>query len=165
MASGMLLAAEVGKPHGIAGEVYVVPISDDPRRFEVGSRLRRDDGSTLVIESARQHADRFLVKFEGVATRDDAERLRGPLYVPASDARELQCDEYWPHELAGCAAVTSGGEPIGTVVRVVPGSAQDLLALDTPRGERLVPFVKEIVTEVDVAARRVTIDPPAGLLE
>ena len=140
-------------------------ISDDPRRFETGAQLRHANGRTLTVESAREHRDRFLVKFEGSDSREDAEDLRGPLYVPASDVRELEGDEFWEHDLEGLAAVhASTGAPLGIVAYVQPGPAQDLLVLDTPDGERLVPFVSEIVTGVDLEAGRVTIDPPEGLL-
>ena len=161
----MLLAGQAGKPHGLAGDVYVVPISDDPRRFEPGSKLLREDGSTLVIESVRRHTNRFLVKFEGVESRDAAEKVRGPLFVSEEDVRVLDEDEFWPHELEGAEVVDRAGERVGTVTRLVPGAAQDLLAVETERGERLVPLVKEIVSSVDVAGGRVTIDPPAGLLD
>jgi 16S rRNA processing protein RimM len=161
----MLLAGQVGKPHGLAGEVYVVPISDDARRFEPGSVLQRDDGSSVVVESARSHTDRFLVKFEGVDTRNEAEQLRGPLFVSPDDARPLDDDEFWPHELEGCAVMGPGGEELGVVTRVLTGPAQDLLEVATERGERLVPLVKKIVTGVDLERRRITIDPPEGLLE
>ena len=161
----MLLAGEAGKPHGLAGDVYVVPISDDPRRFEPGSTLLRADGSALVIEHVKRHTNRFLVKFEGIESRDDAEKVRGPLYVSADDVRNLEEDEFWPHDLEGCAVVDATGTPVGEVRRVIPGAAQDLLEIETSRGDRLVPLVKEIVTSVDVAARVVTIDPPEGLLD
>jgi 16S rRNA processing protein RimM len=163
--AGHLLAGQIGKPHGLAGEVYVVQISDDPRRFEPGATLRHEDGRVLTVAAARDHRNRFLVKFEGVDGRDDAEGLRGALYVPESEARELEGGEFWEHDLAGLTAVHAGtGTTIGTVSYVQPGPAQDLLVLDTPDGERLVPFVKEIVTEVDLEAGRVTVDPPEGLL-
>jgi 16S rRNA processing protein RimM len=161
---GMLLAGRVGKPHGIAGEVYVVPISDDARRFQPGSTLQREDGTTIVVESARRHTNRFLVKFQGVDTRDDAELLRGPLFVSAEDVRALEDDEFWPHDLEGCAVVV-GGATVGTVTQVLTGPAQDLLEISTERGERLVPFVKEIVTSVDLDERTVSLEPPEGLLD
>lgn len=143
----------------------MVRISDDPRRFEAGSELVHEDGRTLVVETARAHRDRFLVKFEGLSDRDAAETLRGALYVPAEDARELESGEFWEHDLTGLDVVRAGtGEVVGTVSHVLPGAAQDLLAVDTPAGERLVPMVAEIVVEVDPGARRVTIDPPEGLL-
>jgi 16S rRNA processing protein RimM len=162
---GRLLAGEIGKPHGLGGEVYVMRISDDPRRFEAGSELLRPDGSSLTVEAAREHGTRLLVKFAGVDDRSGAEALRGPVYIPADQARTLEKDEFWGHELAGCAVVLPGGEAVGVVRDVVPGRAQDLLAIETDRGARLVPAVKEIVVGVDIPARRVTIDPPEGLLD
>jgi 16S rRNA processing protein RimM len=164
-AAGMLLAGEIGKPHGLVGEVYVVRISDDPRRFEPGATLIHQDGRALVVESARSHGNRFLVKFASVDARAQAEGLRGPLFVPADEARELEQDEFWHHELSGCTVTLADGKAVGRVVRVVPGAAQDLLLVATERGERLVPAVKDIVIEVNVRDRTVVIDPPSGLLD
>jgi 16S rRNA processing protein RimM len=164
-APGRLLAGEIGKPHGLTGEVYVVRISDDPRRFEPGAQLLRSDGSELTVETSREHRTRLLVKFMGIDDRGSAESLRGPVFVAADELRELGEDEFWGHELAGCAVVLRGGLQVGTVREVLPGNAQDLLAVETDRGERLIPAVKDIVVGVDVAARQVTIDPPEGLLD
>lgn len=159
-----LLAGEIGKPHGISGEVYVVPISDDPARFEAGSVLQGGPGD-LVVASSRRHGNRLLVKFEGIDSRDAAETLRGPLFVPAEKARALDDDEFWPHDLVGATLVSIDGRSYGSIRSVVPGSAQDLLVVDTPRGERMVPFVKDIVRSVEIAAGRVVVDPPQGLLD
>ena len=160
-----LLAAEVGKPHGLRGHVFVLRLSDDPARFRPGGRLLTAGGDAVVVTEAKEHGDRFLVAFDGYETRESAETLRGPLYVEAEEARSLDDDEYWEHELIGCSAWTISDIEIGTVSRVVPGTAQDLLVIDTPAGERLVPLVKEIVAEVDTAGRRVVLDPPDGLLD
>jgi 16S rRNA processing protein RimM len=162
--SGLLLAGEVGKPHGLSGEVYVVPISDDPGRFDPGSNLLRENGATLRIASSRAHGNRLLVRFEGITDRESAEALRGALYIRSDEVRELEEDEYWPHDLVGCVVADAGGN-VGHVVAVVPGAAQDLLRIETPNGERLVPLVHEIVRSVDTAGRRVVIDPPEGLLD
>lgn len=162
--AGLLLAGEVGKPHGIAGEVYVVAISDDPRRFEAGSRLRHEDGRVLTIAAARNHRGRLLVTFAGVDDRDGAQGLRGALYVPASEVRELEADEFWYDDLVGLRVVDPQGTEIGSVTRVDPGPAQDLLVVETAAGERLVPLVKEIVVEVRAADGEVVVDAPEGLL-
>ncbi len=122
-------------------------------------------GRTLVVERARPHGNRFLVKFEGVDTREEAEAVKGTLFVPAEYARDLEEGEYWERDVVGCEVVTSDGASVGTVTAVNPGPAQDLLEIETPRGLRLVPFVSEIVTNVDPGARRVVVDPPEGLLE
>ena len=143
----------------------MIQISDDPRRFAPGARLLHEDGRTLVVETTRDHRNRFLVKFVGVDDRDAADALRGPLYVESSDARELDAGEFWEHDLTGLEVVRARtGERVGTVSYLQPGPAQDLLVLDTPDGERLIPFVAEIVTAVDLNAGRVTVDPPEGLL-
>ena len=142
----------------------MVPISDDPRRFEPGSVLQSDAGE-LVVAASRRHGNRLLVSFEGVETRDEAETLRGPLFVPLAKARTLEKDEYWPHDLVGCALVTVEGASGGTIEEVIPGSAHDLLLVNTDRGERMIPLVKEIVREIDVGGRRVLVDPPARLLD
>ena len=160
-----MVAGAVGKPHGLEGEVYVVPISDDPRRFQPGADVVHDDGRVLRVEATRPHGSHLLIKFEGVDSRSDAERCRGTLYIGSDSLRQLEADEYWPHELEGCSVVDLTGTPVGTVARVVPGAAQDLLAIDAAAGECLVPIVKHIVVGVDLGDRRVTIDPPEGLLD
>lgn len=160
-----LLAGEIGKPHGVSGEVYVIPISDDPRRFEPGSRLLHVDGRSLTVQSARTHRNRFLVKFAGIDTRTEAERLRGGLFVHADDLRDLAEDEYWPHELIGCRVFEGDGEEVGEVTDVVPGAAHDFLSVRTAQGDRLVPLVGDIVVDVDLSTRRITVEPPAGLFE
>ena len=143
----------------------MVPISDDPGRFEPGASVLHSDGRVLTVEKKRGHGDRLLVKFGGINTRADAERCRGTLFVGAGELRQLEAGEYWPHELEGCSVVNVAGGVLGTVSGVVPGAAQDLLAIDSPSGERLVPIVKHIVVDVDLGVRRVTIDPPEGLLD
>lgn len=161
----MLLAGEVGKPHGLTGEVYVVVISDDPQRFAPGSSLSRADGTILTVVTARPHGGRFLVGFEGIDSRDDAVSLRGPLYVPATAIRTLEPDEYWHDDLVDCVVVTDRDEEVGTVTDVVAGPAQDRLEVETPNGPRSIPLVKGIVTSIDTNARRIVIDPPDGLLD
>ncbi len=142
-----------------------MPISDDPGRFQPGASVVHADGRVLTVETNRGHGQRLLIKFEGIDSRADAERCRGTLYIDSNELRRLDADEYWPHELAGCSVVDLSGAPVGTVVGVVPGAAQDLLAIDAAAGERLVPIVKDIVVKVDLGDRKVTIDPPEGLLD
>jgi 16S rRNA processing protein RimM len=161
----MLLAGQVGRPHGLGGEVYVMPISDDPRRFEAGAVLVHEVAGELVVEAARRHHDRLLVRFAGIGDRAAAERLRGALYVASDDLRPLGPDEYWEHEIVGCRVHDASGGEVGEVVDVIGGRAQGLLRVRTAGGERLVPMVADIVVSVDIPARRVVLDPPAGLMD
>lgn len=144
----------------------MVPISDDPHRFDRGSQLVHADGARLVVEGSHVHkGDRLLVKFEGVDSRDAAELIRGAVFVREDQRRSLEDGEYWPQDLVGCRVVTVAGDEVGEVSEVVEGPAQDLISVDHEGRTFFVPLVKEIVVEVDVGARRVTIDPPAGLVD
>ena len=161
----MLLAGRAGKPHGLSGELYVTLISDDPRRFEPGAALVSARGELLTVERSRGHHERLLVKFEGVDDRTAAETMRGPLYVQPDDVRALEEGEWWEHELIGMRVEDPEGRELGRITGVVPRAAQDLLVIETPVGERLVPLVEAIVSEIDRDSRRAVIDAPPGLLD
>jgi 16S rRNA processing protein RimM len=167
----MLLAVgRVGRAHGVRGEVSVEVRTDDPdARFAPGTSLVTDPRHVgpLTVESVRPHAGRLLVRFAGLGDRTAAEALRGVLLLVDSAAIPPtgDPDEFHDHELIGLAAVTPEGIEVGEVVDVEhPG--QDLLVLRRRSGgEAYVPFVGAIVVDVDVAAGRMIIDPPPGLLE
>ncbi|MDQ6649421.1 MAG: ribosome maturation factor RimM [Actinomycetota bacterium] len=166
-----LVVGRIGRAHGVRGEVSVDVRTDAPdRRFAAGSVLDTDPAAAgpLRVTAARPHAGRLLVAFEGVSDRSGAEALRGTLLVvDAASVPELpDPEEFWDHQLVGLAAVDPAGAALGVVEDVLhpPGTA--LLAIRRPDGsELLVPFVTAIVPEVDLAAGRLVVDPPVGLLE
>ncbi|MFD3684220.1 ribosome maturation factor RimM [Nocardiopsis sp. NPDC058631] len=165
-----LVVGRIGRAHGIRGDVAVDVRTDDPAaRFADGTEMATDPAAAgpLTIASSRRHSDRLLVRFRGIADRDSAEALRGTLlFVDSQDIAPLDDpDEFHDHELIGLAAVTTGGDAVGTVGDVLH-HAQDVLVVATPEGgEVLVPFVAALVPEVDVAGGRIVIDPPPGLLD
>ncbi|MDM4722964.1 ribosome maturation factor RimM [Micromonospora sp. WMMA1363] len=179
----MLIVGRIGRPHGIRGEVTVEVRTDEPEaRFAPGMVLRTMPGANasgeqpgayrvpegLTVESARWHQSRLLVTFEGVLDRDVAEALRGTLV--AVDSADLtppeDPEEFHDHQLVGLAVVTPAGDRLGEVARIDHAPASDLLVLRRP-GERdaLIPFVRAIVREVDLAGGRVVVEPPGGLLD
>jgi 16S rRNA processing protein RimM len=114
----------------------------------------------------RWHSGELLIRFEGYKDRTAAEELRGTwLRVDSSTlAPSDDPDVFHDHELIGLTVRTVDGQDVG-VVEDVLHPAQDVLAVRGASGEILVPFVRAIVTSVDVAAGVLTIDPPAGLLD
>lgn len=164
----MLLAVgRVGRAHGVRGEVSVEVRTDDPgARFAPGTALATEDAGTLTVETVRSHSGRLLVRFAGIEDRTSAEALRGLLLLVDSDdiPPSENPEEFHDHELIGLAAVTADGAELGEIVDV-EHHGQDLLVLRRPTGEdALVPFVRAIVTTVDVPGGRVVLDPPPGLL-
>ncbi|MGW3783067.1 ribosome maturation factor RimM [Micromonospora chokoriensis] len=122
----------------------------------------------LTIEEARFHQGRMLVAFDGILDRNTAEALRGTLLVVDSADVDPPDDpeEFHDHQLVGLAVVTPAGERLGEVARIDHAPSSDLLVLRRPEGRTaLIPFVRAIVPEVDLAGGRVIVDPPAGLLD
>ncbi len=173
-ADDWVVVGRVGAPHGVRGDVFVVPWTDVPeQRFSTGTVLRTDrpDSPTLTVDVARDHSGRLVVHFAGVTDRAAAGALRGThLTVRAGDRDALEDpDEFYDSDLEGLSAVTPDGRSLGRVTGVVhaPGSDYLVLAAGTADEgpERLVPFVAAIVPTVDLAAGRVVVDPPEGLLD
>ena len=162
------MVGRIGRPHGLRGEVTVQVHTDFPeQRFAVGAQLHGDTGHPLTVETVRSHRGVLLVRFAGVTDREAAAELRGrTLSVDTAQLPDLtDPDEFYDHQLEGLVAVGPNGAALGTVREVVHAPASDLLVVDTTRGEVLVPFVQAIVPKVDLAAGRVVLDPPAGLLD
>jgi 16S rRNA processing protein RimM len=154
-----LLVGRITKAHGLRGEVVVDLLSSEPEvRLAVGAVLDSDRGP-LTVAAARPHQGRWLVTFDGVTSRETADDLRGTELraEPLDDPNAL-----WVHDLVGAEVVDTGGVTRGAVVAVVANPADDLLELD---GGALVPVGFVVGWEGEGDARRLVIDPPAGLFD
>lgn len=170
-----VVVARIGRPHGVRGEVSAQLRTDDPvRRLAPGAVLATDPPAAgpLTVRAARRHGDRMLLTLAGVGDRDAAEALRGVLLLAETgdptggDESAGDPDAWADAELVGLAVVTVAGLSAGVVVGVRHGAAQDLLEVRQPSGAvALVPFVRAIVPDIDVAGGRVVLDPPEGLLD
>lgn len=167
----LLLVAKISRAHGLRGEVGVVVVGDDPGRLAAGRELwfekTGETARTLRIAARRGAPGRTLLRFEGVTSREEAEPLAGGELSVPFDPAEVGPDEFYAHQLEGLRVVTTGGVEVGRVVGVVFAPGRDFLEISAGgRPDRmLVPFHGDIVKEVDLGERRVTIDPPEGLLE
>lgn len=166
----MLLAVgRIGRPHGIRGDVTVEVLTDDPdARFAPGSILTTDpDGvGPLTVTGSGRSGATTTVHFAGVDDRDAAETLRGTvLQIDTADLPGLSdADDFYDHELIGLAAVDPAGAALGVVTAILHAPAAPVLTVARPDGrDELVPFVAAIVTDVDLAAGRLVIDPPDGM--
>lgn len=161
-----VLVGRIGRAHGLRGEVTIAPSTDSPeQRFAPGSQLSSPTVGVLTVRQVRWQTGTLVVAFEQAGDRSVAEALRGAELWAEIDAGDTDDEEFHDTALIGLAAVDPSGAPLGRVARVLHLPAQDVLVLDTPRGERLVPFVAELVPEVDLAGGRLVIDPIPGLLD
>jgi len=163
-----IVVGVVGRPHGVRGEVAVEPRTDEPdRRFAVGQLLRSEDSPrTFTVASMRWHSGRMLVRFAGLDDRTAAETVRGIRLVTDVDADERpeEPEEFYDRQLLGLAVQTADGVPVGEVVDVLHLPAQDVLEIRTSAGVRLVPFVADLVPEVHLEQRVLTVVDREGLL-
>ncbi|MEU8814039.1 ribosome maturation factor RimM [Actinoplanes sp. NPDC048796] len=186
----LLVVGQIGKPHGIRGEVSVVVRTDEPEeRFVPGSvfvtevpKDRRvstgpaavpagakyEVPKQLVLEQIRWHQGRGIAQFENVYDRNVAEALRGVwLQVDSSAiAAPDDPDEFHDHQLVGLRVESASGFVYGDVARIDHAPASDLIVLKkTDGGTALIPFVSAIVPTVDLAGGRIVVDLPEGLLD
>jgi 16S rRNA processing protein RimM len=150
-----VFAGRVGRPHGLDGSFHVVSADADLLRD-------RDDvyvgGESRAITRRAGTEEKPIFRVQGASSRDDAEALRGlELTVPREEI-ELEPDEYWADDLAGCAVV-DGPVDVGFVRRMSALPSCEVLEVDRPDGsELLVPMVRDAIRSIDVAARRIDID-------
>src|ERR1019366_8525103 len=117
-----------------------------------------------AIESVRIHAGRALVKFAGIDAPEDVRPLQNwTVEVPLTDARPLEADEYFLHDLVGLTLVDAEGRVRGVVAGTEEGGGGVLLNVERDGHPFDVPFAAGIVTEIDLAAKRALVDLPVGL--
>ena len=113
----------------------------------------------------RIHQGRPVILFSGIGSMNDAELLAGQELRTDQPGEDVLPDgEFFHRDLIGCEVVTAAGELVGRVTGVLDDSAQARLVVAGKRSELLIPLADEICT-VDIAAKRITVRPPDGLLE
>jgi 16S rRNA processing protein RimM len=159
----------IRKSHGVRGEASVEAWSDSPERF---SDLREvtltspDNQQTRlgVIEGVRIHAGRALVKFAGIDSPEDVQKLQGwTIEIPETEARTLDADEYFLHDLVGLTLIDAEGQKRGKVIEVEESAGGLLLVVDGPKRRFDVPFAAEICTKVDLETKTIAVNLPRGI--
>ena len=151
----------VARPHGVRGELRVQ--LHDPASTSLYDVQRAwFGGRDFAIDSVRPTSGALLVKLDGVDDRDAAQALAGSEIEIGRENVELAEGEFLVGDLPGCAVFDTAGQPLGSIVKVWHGP-QDLLVIHDATHERLLPLVPQFVVEVDIAAKRVVVDPPDEL--
>jgi 16S rRNA processing protein RimM len=170
----MLRVGRLVKAHGLKGAIKLELYTDSPdQRFKPGQVLELQVpetsewfGKTIKVLELRFYNQSPVLFLEGVDDRSKAETLIKAILLIETDVDALpeEPEAWYDHQLIGLKALV-GAEEVGTVSRVDHLPAQDLLAIETSGGEVLVPFVKQIVPEVNVGLGQITLTPPDGLFE
>jgi 16S rRNA processing protein RimM len=154
---------------GVRGEVRLKSFCAEAADIAAYGPLSTEDGSrTFEVTLTRPVSQGLAARLSGVLTKEQADGLRGTrLYAPRAALPALPDDEFYHADLLGLTALDTGGAELGKIAAVLNHGAGDLLELRGPalKGSVLVPFTRAIVPTVDLASRRVIIDPPEGLFD
>lgn len=167
MSTVVVNVGTLGRAHGLFGQVFVDLSTDSPEvRFKPGVVVWVGERA-LTVKSFHVQSGRGLVCFTDVTDREAAAALTGLVIVARVDDSESPGDEneYYDHQLIGLAVVSTEGSAVGQVTRVDHLGFQDMLVVETQTGERLVPFVDDLVPVVDLQAGQVVVRAIPGLLE
>ena len=171
--------------HGLAGEIKVMPTTDDPSRFALLDSVEifmgtvknsgRAAGSVVFpLENVRPHKNVIILKLTGVSDRDAARELVGGIIkVPRSEALPLVDNEYYHKDLIGMSVFTDPDtdvpEELGNLVQIISTGANDVYVVRSCRNDQkreiLIPAVKECILSVNLAENKMTVRLMEGLLE
>lgn len=166
---------EVGKiinTHGVKGEVKIMPLTDDPSRFEklkqvyispdISDNMRKYD-----IQWVKYHKTFVIMKIEGIDDMDSAQRLKEQyLIIDRKDAVKLPQDTYFISDLIGFAVYDESGKMLGSLKEILQTGSNDVYVVrDENKREILIPALKSVVNEISLDNNRITVTLPQGLID
>lgn len=149
-------------PHGVRGDIRILPQTDHPEQFLELTYLLLEDGKTLQISSARFHKRMVLVKCEGIETMNDAELLRGKkVLISRDDLPKLDEGEYYVSDLLGIPVQLVDGTKLGILKDVISTGSNDVYVIAPSEGKDiLVPALKKHVKEINIQDRKIVVELP-----
>ncbi len=165
----LIAYGKVIKPHGLSGEVKVLPFSGENSSFKNFSNIyiskEIKNPPKFVISRSRNQKNHIIVKLENIDSIDDAERLKGlTVFINREELPEKEDDEYYWFELIGMEVFNQNDELIGKVKEIIDNTAQPILVINNKSDEYLVPMVDKFVESIDLENSKIVINPIEGLI-
>lgn len=156
--SNNLKVGKIVNTHGLKGEMKVIPLTDDPRRFDYLEYVIIE-GKEINIEKCKYQKDRVIVKLEGIDKIEDAEKLKEKfMEVERENAVELEEDCYFLSDLRECTVFDTEGKELGKIFEVLQTKNNDVYWIKNPK-ELLIPVLKDIVLDINIDDRKIVIRP------
>lgn len=173
MSEKLYTVGKIVNTHGIRGELKIVPQTDFlEERFAKGSKLvffnpEKEELLPVTVESSRNHKNMIIARFQGYNDINEVEKYKGWLLkVEEQYLSELGDEEFYYHEIIGCLVFTEDGEELGTISDILSPGANDVWVVKRSAGKPLLlPYIDEVVLNVDVEQKRVTVHLMEGLLD
>ena len=155
----LITVGKIVAPHGVRGDVRIMPLTDFPDRFYDLKAVFVEDGAQLKIEAVRQHKKFVLLKFSGYDSMDAAQTLRGKtLKIKREDVVKLPEGQYYIFDIVGLNVFTEEGVSLGSITDVLqPGSNDVYVVEQHDKKELLIPAIKEVVKKIDIEGKRMIV--------
>lgn len=169
----MYNVGKIVNTHGLIGEIRVIATTDfADERFQVGNTVYLFEKNSmkpekLIIRSHRKHKNFDLLMFEGFTGIHQVERMKeGTLKITEKQLTDLEENEYYFHEIIGCSVVTSDGEELGEIMEILTPGANDVWVVKgKDKKEKLIPYIADVVKEINISDKKITIEVMEGLLD
>lgn len=158
MRNTSIIVGKIVAPHGVRGDVRIVPLTDNQERFYDLKELWLDNGSVLPIQSVKMHNQYVLIKFKGSDDRTAVEALRGHmLSIPRELAVPLGEDEYYTADIIGLEVYLENGDHIGKIVNIIETGSNDVYVAQKGKEQTLIPALKRVVKLIDLKAQKMVV--------
>lgn len=158
MRNTSIIVGKVIAPHGVRGDVRIVPLTDNPERFYDLKEVELDNGSVLSIQSVKMHNQYVLLKFRGYDDRTAVEEIRGHMIrIPREQAVPLGEDEYYTCDIIGLEVYLESGEHIGKIVNIIETGSNDVYVAQKGKEQTLIPALKRVVKQIDLEAQKMVV--------
>ena len=162
MTEDRICVGAIAGAFGVHGEVRLKSFCSDPADIATYSPLTSEDGTRrFEVSLTREVTGALGARIKGIATKEDADALRGvTLWAPRSALPSLPDDEFDHADLIGLEVVDTGGKSLGRVRALYDHGAGDIIEVVGGTQVLMLPFTRAVVPTVDLAARRIVVDPP-----
>ena len=167
-----LKVGKIVNTHSLKGEVKVISSTDfEEERFKKGSKLLITRGNQLirevVVQSYRNHKNFLLVKFEGIDSVEEAEKLKNlQIKIDSDEVGELEENEFYFHEIIGCQVFDENDKNLGEIIDILTPGANDVWVIKGENGkEILIPYIEDVVKQIDITNKKVNIEVMEGLID
>ena len=167
-----LKVGKIVNTHSLKGEVKVISSTDfEEERFKKGSKLLITRGNQLirevVVQSYRNHKNFLLVKFEGIDSVEEAEKLKNlQIKIDSDEVGELEENEFYFHQIIGCEVFDENDRNLGEIIDILTPGANDVWVIKGEEGkEILIPYIEDVVKKIDITSKKVNIEVMEGLID
>ena len=167
-----LKVGKIVNTHSLKGEIKVISSTDfEEERFKKGSKLLITRGNQLirevVVQSYRNHKNFLLVKFEGIDSVEEAEKLKNlQIKIDSDEVGELEENEFYFHEIIGCQVFDENDRNLGEIIDILTPGANDVWVIKGENGkEILIPYIEDVVKKIDITSKKVNIEVMEGLID